>query len=484
VTPGPLATHAVDSRWVAAEPGLHQAIDDWEAEVGSARAALSEQATELARPGLVPPGRALRHATAMGLSRLIRIPTRLPSDLRDLTFLRDPEGWARSTGIEAFADQLALGGAATAEVARLIVSARGLFPAEIVDEIARRKIAAPDLELARVEQIAARSFADLDHLHSPPLVSIPTSQLHTGVLVGGRRVGVRVRRPAVARQLAADARLSAGMAAPVGQLLPQLGGMGPLGFVQLITRQGLESVDLRYEALSLVELGLVVEAAGVEGLTVARPVPGHATRYALACELPEGRPAGGAGPVPDPTVALASLISLTLEPALTHGVFWADPSPDHLLVTPDGGLALIGVGAAGRLTPQLRRAGIRFLTSVVSGDAEGQVEAMQLAGAVPPGADLGALMDDLRSAETLQVHNILMGGEAGLLGGLRDATRILLAHQLQPPLDVVLLLRTVFALGETAERIAPGAGGLMAGLLPLFQRLPDLIAAAEAAEGP
>src|SRR5690606_11576777 len=149
--------------------------------------------------------------------------------------------------------------------------------------------------------------------------------------------------------------------------------------------------------------------------------------------------------------------------------------PEHLFVTPDGGLVLVGVGAAGHLSPELRAAGLRFLTSIVSGDAEGQVEAMRVAGAVPAGADLGALVNDLRSAETLQVARILTGGEAGLLGALRDATRILLAHDLQPPLEVVMLLRTVFALGDLIDRVAPGGGGLMAGLMTLIQRLPQLL---------
>jgi ubiquinone biosynthesis protein len=477
-----LTDAARTSTWVGDEPGLVESVARWEADLGAARDRLSETATEMARPGPLEPARALRHATAVGLSRLLRVPTRLPADLRDLTFLRQPERWAREATAEAFADQLALGGAATAEVARLIVAAKGLFPRDITDELDRRGISPNELDHHEVNAIISRVYSDVAASPHRAVASLPTTQLHSGHLAGEREVGVRVRRPLVARQLAADTRLSASLMAPLRQLLPQMGGMAPLGFVQLTARQGLEAVDLRFEALNLVEFGLIAERRDVEGLVVARPLPDRADQRVLVAHLPPGVPLRAEGPRPDPAAALESLIALTLEPALTHGTFWADPAPEHLLVDPDGRLVLAGVGAAGHLSPDLRRAGIGFLTSLVSGDAEGQVEAMRLAGAVPPGVDLVALVEDLRSADSLQVTTILMGGEQALLAGLRDATHIMLAHQLQPPLEVVLLLRTVFALGSLAEQVAPGGGGLMAALLPLFQRLPELIADAERTE--
>lgn len=478
--PSHLVERAAHSAWVAGEPGLAAAVADWDTEVGEQRVHLSDTAIDITRPGTVSPARVVRHLTAAGLSRVIRTPTRLPNDLRELRFLREPDAWARQAGAEAFADQLAMGGAATAELARLIITARRLFPSDITDELEGRSIAPPDIERSRAVEIAQLAFGNDIALGERPVTSLPISQVHAGRLNDGRRVLVRVRRPGVARQVLADARLSANMMMPLQQLLPQMGGMQPLGFAQLTTRQGLEAIDLRYEALNLVEFGLVVEAAGIEGLQIARPLPGGADERALITESIDGTSLARGVAKPDPEAGLRSLIALTLEPALVHGVFWADPAPEHLLVTRDGGLALIGVGAAGHLSPRLRKAGIRFLTSVMSGDAEGQVEAMRLADAVDPGTDLDALVEDLRSAETLQVSQILMGGEAGLLTGLRDATRILLAHQLHPPLDVVMLLRTVFALGELTEQVAPDSGGLMAALLPLLQQLPDLIAEAHA----
>jgi ubiquinone biosynthesis protein len=260
-------------------------------------------------------------------------------------------------------------------------------------------------------------------------------------------------------------------------------GMGPLGFVQLTMRQNLESTDLRYEALNLVELGLIVEEFGIDGLVVARPLAGYLSDHALAVQHLEGVPlTRHHGAVPDPAGALRALAAITLESALVHGLFWADPAPEHLLVMPDDRLALVGVGTLGRFTPELRLAGVRVIKAVLTGEHEGMIDGMRIAGALSPEVDTQALLEDLRASERLDPAKILFGGESGLLDALNEAVRIMLAHKLQPPVEVTLMLRTVFAVGHLVARMDPdGGAGLTAALMPLMPRLPEIIANAEAA---
>ncbi len=476
-----LATRARESAWVSEEPGLAVSVGAWEAAMGETRLSLSQLATAMARPGRIPADRAVRHVTAAGISRIVRLGTNLPGDILDLRPLRDPEAWARRASVEAFADQLALGGPATAELARLILNAGQMFPAEIVDELRCRPIAPPVLDTPTVEDIGERSIGGITAISGHPVAALPISQLHTGRLRDGRPVALRVRRPGVTRELLADARLSASLAAPLQQLMPGVGGLHPIGVVQLTTRLSIEAIDLRFETLGAVELGLLAEELDLRSVSVARPVAGHAAERAALSEASEGILLKDHQDVDDIASAavLADLARITVESALTHGVFWADPAADNLLVRSDGGVVIVGCGAVGRLDPRLRRAGIWFLRSLLTGDAAGSVDAMRRAGAVPLGADMNQLVSDLESAQALRVPQILMGGEQGLLGALSEAVRLLLRHQVRPPLDVVVLLRTIFALGTLADRLLPDGGGLMPAMLPLIQQLPDLIAEAE-----
>ena len=99
---GRLAARAAASAWVAAEPGLADAIVELDHRAGPAKRALPDRANRLAQPGPVPPARVARHVAAAGVSRAVRIGTRLP-DLRDLVPLRDPRGWVLDTACRQLA---------------------------------------------------------------------------------------------------------------------------------------------------------------------------------------------------------------------------------------------------------------------------------------------------------------------------------------------------------------------------------------------
>lgn len=484
-----LTARAAASAWVGAEPHLADTVAELWAEVGGEQSRLAEHAVLLAQPGPVNPIRLARHATAAGMSRAIRLTTSLPGLLASGRPLNDPQGWLQEAAIEAFVDQLALGGAAAAEVARLIEGGGSLFPPALQAELAKRDIRPLDVPADVVQRTIDRAFGTVIPggrvrlFDDRPFTATPVSQLHRASTDEDPEIAVRVRRPRIARDLEHDSRLSAGAVKALARVAPGSGGMGPLGFVQLVLRQNLESIDLRYEALNLVELGMLVEDAGLEGLVVARPLPGYVDERALAIDYLDGTPlTRHHGPVPDPASALRALIALTLESAIEHGVFWADPAPEHLVLQPDGRLALVGAGVVGRFTPEQRLAGVRVIKSVLTGEHEGMIDGMRIAGALGADVDTKALLADLKSADELDPAKILFGGENALLDALNAAVGIMLSHKLQPPVEVVLMLRTVFAIGELVHRLDPGGhAGLTAALMPLLPRLPEIIANAEAA---
>lgn len=490
--PGPGATFAARveaSAWVTAAPQLAAATVALAADVGAEQAALAARAVELAQPGPVDPVRVARHAAAAGLSRAVRLTTSLPGALTSGRPLTDTRGWLRSSAVEAFVDQLALGGPASAELARQIEGGGALFPEPIRRELAKRQITPLPIEPDVVQAILDRAFGTarpggpVRLVDAVPFTGTPVSQLHVAETDDDARVAVRVRRPRIARDLDSDSRLAAGAASALQAVAPDVGAMGPLGFVQLVMRQNLESTDLRFEAINLVEVGLIVEEFGVDGLVVARPRPGYADERAVVIEHLEGTPLQHHyGAVPDPAGAMRALAALTLESALVHGVFWADPAPEHLLVTPDDRLALVGVGTLGRFSPELRLAGVRVLKAVFTGEFAGMLEGMEIAGALTPEVDTAALLADLQSSDQLDPTKVLFGGETGLLDALNAVVGIMLTHKVQPPVEVVLMLRTVFAMGRLVTILDPdGSADLTSALMPLIPRLPEIIANAEAA---
>ena len=474
-----IAKRAQGSTWVAARPGLADAVAEWEATLLDERATLDLHATRLARPGPVPPARVTRHLVALQAGQLRWALQRLPRDIAGgLRPAREPATWLKESIAYIVREQLSLLGPAAAEVARIIDASEGLAPGVIVDELRRRPVQAEPLSLRSVETVVRSALGErVGRIVAGPLSVTPITQLHRAELADGTSAFVRARRPGVRVAARADARITAVMVAPFERLFPAMREAHPLGFVELAARQLLEELDLRHDALNTVELGLVVEALDRPGVVLCRPIPGLVAARAVATEGMDGAvPLDRGANRLELDAVVAGLVAVTAEAALTNGVFHADLRPEHLLALPDGRVVVAGCGTIGRLEPPIRRAAIDYLAAVLGGDYEGQVAAMRDTGAVPDDVDVDALVADLRSSAALDPMTILAGGEVSLLAALREAMDLLLRHRLRPPLEVVLLVRSLFALRSLLAMVAPERS-LLDALFPLIARLPELRAA-------
>lgn len=463
------------SEWLGREPELAEAAVELATEMSAERATLDRHAERLARPGPVPPLRAARHVASLTAARWRWQYTRLPFDLVARKPIDNPGEYAKTTVAQLLRDHLAGLGAPAAEIARIVEGSEGLLPNPVVEEIRRRPVTVRPMDARSVEELATRAFGnEVQAVDREPLVATAVSQVHRAKLAAdGRQVLLRVRRPGVDRALRADARITASLVGPLEMLIPALRDPHPLGFVELSTRQALEEADLRNEALNAIELGMAAERLGLEGLAIPRPVPGLASRRAVVFEDLGLAPLGESSF--DADAALRAYLGITLESALTSGVFHADLRPDELFVTDDGSLSPVGFGTIGRFDMALRRGALKYLTSLLSGDVEGQIEAMEMTGAVPDGVDVEALAADLAASAALQPMTMLTGGPDAIVAGLREAVRLLLAHQLRPPLEVTLFVRNVFSLNAFVRTLGPEVT-LMTALMPLVQRLPELAA--------
>lgn len=461
------------SPWIAAEPALAQAAAELSDSLAGERATLARHAERLARPGFVPPVRMARHLAALTAARWKWQYTRLPFDLLSGRPLNHRGDYAKETVAGLLRDHLAGLGAPAAEVARIVETSEGLLPGVVVEEMRNRPVTVPPMSGIRVEAIATRAFGDRVQAIDPsPLVATAVSQVHRAKLSdNGRSVLLRVRRPGVDRALRADARITATLVGPLELLVPALRDPHPLGFVELSARQALEEADLRNEALNAIELAMAAERLGLDGLAIPHPLPGLIASRAVVFEDLGVTPFTEAGV--DRDEALRSYLGITIESGLSSGVFHADLRPEHLVVTDTGKLSIVGFGTVGRFGLDVRRGALKYLTSVFSGDVRGQIEAMEMTGAVPDGVDVDALAADLSASAALQPMAMLTGGEGAVIAGLKEAVNLLLKHHLRPPMEVTLFVRNVFALNAFVRQLGPEVT-LMGALMPLVARLPEL----------
>ena len=135
---------------------------------------------------------------------------------------------------------------------QILSTRRDLIPADIADELTQLqdKVRPFDGDSARriVEQSLGRSiedaFASFDNV---PLASASIAQVHAATLHGGREVVVKVLRPSVERQIAADIALLKSAAAVVDRTHPNADKIRPREVVAEIETTLAAELDLQRE---------------------------------------------------------------------------------------------------------------------------------------------------------------------------------------------------------------------------------------------
>ena len=103
------------------------------------------------------------------------------------------------------------------------------------------------------------AVADLD---LEPLAAASIAQVHAARLQDGTEIVLKIRRPGLHEQLRADIETMALAAAAAERLHPSARTANLTGFVELFAELVLQELDLRLEALNLVELAPPLRTPG------------------------------------------------------------------------------------------------------------------------------------------------------------------------------------------------------------------------------
>lgn len=236
------------------------------------------------------------------------------------------------------------------------------FAAALAD--AQRQAGEP-LALRDVERVlrgawGARPGEELDAFDAEPVAVTPGAQVHRGVL-DGAPVAIKVLRPGLAGSVRQDLTLLEALAAPLGAAFPALNTEAVLGEVR---ERVLDELDLETEATTQRQFHRALR--GHPFLSVPAPVTRLCHESVLVSEWVDGVAFAEA---PDPDQAAARLVVFVLG-AARWGVSYADPHGDNVLVTEDGGLAIVDFGACRPIDGARLGAATGVLEAVADGDGD------------------------------------------------------------------------------------------------------------------
>jgi ubiquinone biosynthesis protein len=433
------------SAWLEREPGLAEAVAQWESELELRLAQAQRRAKRIIRADPV---------TAGTIPRVVSLVRQSAPRLAPALARRDGE-----EVVKALAETALKGGPTYVKLGQFISSTRGVVPDWVADAFAGCRDEVPPAPASSVARVLDRSGVT-EHIRTwdpKPLASASVAQVHRATLNDGRDIVLKVRRPSIARIVAADAAYLLPLLSVLESRDERIRVANLRGTLVLMLRLFAQEVDLRLEATSAAQLAQAFERAGVDVL-VPTPIPALVTERVLGMEYVPGVSAADVEGAQAFNHTARDLVRLaivgTLHTTLIDGVFHGDLHLGNVLVN-ESGLALVDYGIVGRLSDRHRRALAELVVAAVADDRDGIFRALNEFGALPPGADVDALLALLPEPLSMEERLAIMQDPSLIADRLAELVRILSAAGFRLPPELTLFLRNVVYLGDAIQRHAP-----------------------------
>jgi ubiquinone biosynthesis protein len=334
-----------------------------------------------------------------------------------------------------------------------------IFGVAFAEDLSRLKDRLPPfpLDVAKAEVAAAfgRPVTDIFETFEAANAGASLAQAHRARLKDGRAAAVKVLRPRIEQQVAAQAAALRTAARLAQAWVPVARRLEPIAFADTVIRALELELDLRFEAAGADELRTVMAR---DGYMRAPPVVWDGVaRRVLTLEWAQGAPLSDPRVLEDPALdrpaLAANLVRAFLAQALDHGVFHADLHEGNLFAAPPARLTAVDFGIIGRLGPMERRYLAEILWGFLQRDY-GRVSRVHFeAGYVPEHHDRAAFAQALRAVGEpvfgRQASQVSMGR---LLAQLFEITA-LFDMRLRP--ELVLLQKTMVTVEGVGRRIHP-----------------------------
>ena len=348
------------------------------------------------------------------------------------------------------------------KLAQIISSGEGLFPDELVGEFKKCRDRVPPEPFSAVrrvieEDLGAPIDTVFDWIDPTPLAAASIAQVHAARLRSGEDVVVKVQRPVVGWVVHRDLEVMSWLAPFLVGRIPVAALANPPALVELFAETITEELDFRVEAENMLDVARSFAALDQRGYVIPRPHPRLVTRRVLVMERLDGfafddvagmRSAG----LDTESIVRTGMIGF-MEGCMLHGIFHGDLHGGNLFVLPDGRTALLDFGITGRLSEPRRLAFLRLLLTASTNDVRGQLAALRDLGALPPDADLDAVLVDL-GLDRAPIDPTKLTPEE-LIAEIQRVVKALLAYGARMPKELMLFVKNMVFLDGAIARLAP-----------------------------
>jgi ubiquinone biosynthesis protein len=345
------------------------------------------------------------------------------------------------------------------KLGQLLSTRTDLIPPTLQHELSllRDHVSAIPTETVRAElrQSAGSSVSDVfATFDMAPVACASVGQVHSAVMVDGRQVAVKIRRPGIRSEIEVDITILAAVTR-LARHSRTIRRYEPTALLDEFSRLLRAETDFETEAGNIeavrrtfiddgaVSIPAVVWDLTSESILVMDWIEGISLTDA------DGLKESGV----DRTVMARAIIHAYAKMIVRSDRFHADPHPGNLFAMPGGRLGMVDFGEVGTVTPATRTALTSLLLAVVSRDRDALADAVLSISRVCGPVDrtefsqqLAALLDPIVDSE---LQDIKLGRV------LRDLLHVLRGQGLMLPPDLAVLVKTVIECEATADELDP-----------------------------
>ncbi|WP_135557213.1 ABC1 kinase family protein [Paenibacillus cymbidii] len=335
-----------------------------------------------------------------------------------------------------------------------------LLPADIIAELVRLQDKVAPFPFEEVERIVTEELGEpLEQLFAQfrqtPLAAASIGQVHYAVLRSGEQVAVKVQRPGIRPVVDTDLEILEDLARMAESRLDWAKQYRIRDVVEELARALRLELDYGNERRNAEKFA--AQGAALPFIHIPAIHWELSTGKVLTMEFIDGiqlseRERLDAAGFNRRTIA-ERLVQAILHQALIEGFFHGDPHPGNVLALPDGRLALIDFGMAGRLSPELKMHVAAFVLALRSQNASGILRAVLAMGLVPEDAETGDLLADIETMRD-KYYNVPLA-RINLGEAVNDLFSLAFRHDIRMPADLTLLGKSLLTMEGVVTSLDP-----------------------------
>jgi aarF domain-containing kinase len=345
---------------------------------------------------------------------------------------------------------------------QIVASSSGMFPERYVLEFRKCLDRVRPFSFTEVQQILAEDLGqvgmrNLSSIDPEPLASASIAQVHTATLRDGTAVVIKVQRPGIAAQVAADMRIMRGLAWLAERLVRNAELANPVGIVDDFAATLAEELDFRREADNLRRFNVIMAELGHGQVRAPVPNPAFTSQRVLVMERFSGTRVDHADEIAargvDAEAALVSGLRAWLQCVVLYGFFHGDVHAGNLMLLDNGDVGFLDFGIIGRFGDQQRWLVTDYMLSFSMGDYRKLAQVTVDMGGAPAKLDMDAFTADL--AEVYTPIRTRAFGEVNYAELLPGIQRVATRHRMRMPREFVLILKQFLYFDRYAKLLAP-----------------------------